>query len=168
MSVSSCENISISERIRRESARGEFAYWQPEHEAEWRAEAPPRPEPFITDFATRVIVVPNQLLILRRHDEYGEFAAVIECGKSYLVGRDVATADFIANHTTKLTGWKKPAYAWAVANPLWKLTFDQHGLSWHVNSGGKYVEFALPYHDAGGEKNWISQSGKTLVLVNVD
>ena len=39
---------------------------------------------------------------------------------------------------------------------------------WHVYVRGEYVSFELPFHDAGGERLYISQDGRTKVHVDED
>jgi len=50
------------------------------------------------------------------------------------------------------------AYAWCVANPsrMLVLTSTKPGLIYHIAKRGEYVEFGLPHHCHGGEKNWVS------------
>lgn len=163
-----CESESIAARMQREANRGDFAYWSDELEAEWKAEAGDRPACYIPPGAQRVFCRPNHNQMLRRHDNYGSWVAILEAGRSYLVGDKVPMTKFISDFLEHMKPWMREAYQWAIANPLWALHCDIGSFSWKISATQNYVEFELPHHDAGGEKSWVSHDGCTMVLVNDD
>lgn len=57
-----------------------------------------------------------------------------------------------------------------IANPsrMLVLTSTTSHLIYHICKRGEYVEIGLPHHSHGGEKYWVSRTGKTKVLINVD
>lgn len=103
-----------------------------------------------------------------KRDEYGTWDKAIEAGKSYMVGSDVPTPEFLRKSRSSLTGWMKMAYRWVLMNPDHKLNVSGKRLEYCVSKRGEYVDIALPHHDKGGEKNWITRDGRTKILVNVD
>jgi hypothetical protein len=105
-----------------------------------------------------------------RDDAYGTWEKSIDCGRSYLVGREVPTASFLATHTSKMQPWQKLIFHWVVANPSLCLVLESfdRSLYYTVSLRGEYVEFGLPHQDQGGEKHWVSRDGLNRVLVNVD
>ena len=100
--------------------------------------------------------------------EYGDWNNALESGRSYLCGASTPMTQFLKAHTSSLNWWQKMAYAWCMANPSKKLVLISKKLEWSIYKRGEYVEFGLPHQDKGGEKHWISQNGKSRVLVNVD
>ena len=64
--------------------------------------------------------------------------------------------------------YKRQAYAWARQNPDRVLTLYSRPFSWHVYQRGEYVSFTLPFHDSGGEKEYISRDGVSRIKVNDD
>jgi hypothetical protein len=92
----------------------------------------------------------------------------IAAGKSYLVGNGVPTAEFLRTHRSPLNPWQRLAYQWALENPTKRLVVISSRHEWHIYKRGEYVEFGLPYQDRGGERHYISNNGKTKILVNVD
>lgn len=100
---------------------------------------------------------------------YFKFEEGLIAGRNYLVGDDsVPMSQFIKEHRSPCSKWQGLAYLWAKANPDKKLVVDTPTMSWEVYTRGEYVEFALPHHDAGGERHYISENGKSKILVNVD
>lgn len=105
---------------------------------------------------------------------------LIESGKSYLVGKEVPTAKFIREHTSRLTAWQSFAALWASENPTQQLTIETSTWSRALrrcyvicarafgDPNGTVVEIGLPHHDAGGERHWVTRDCKNRVLVNVD
>lgn len=101
------------------------------------------------------------------------YAEMEEHGRSYMVGTDVPMDKYRKSHSSYLRSdhWLAYAVEWAFNNPDKKLKVETNRLSYVVYMGGTdYVEIALPYHDRGGEKNWIVRSDNRLkkLLVNVD
>jgi len=144
-----------------------FEYWDADSAEHWKDCAPePEPAPRLPG-VPYVEIVPNY-----RHpghrDKYASFAASIASGKSYMVGKDVPDAAFIKSHRSPLTAWQREAFAWAQRNPYYRLRFTLGRCEWEVYSRGEYVELALPHQDAGGERHYISQNGRSKILVNVD
>lgn len=168
MSEVVCESESIEDRMQREAQRGDFAYWSPELEAEWKAEAGDRPACYVPPAAQRVCCRPNHNQMLRRHDRYGSWVAILEAGRDYLVGNKVPVTQFILDFSEHMKPWMCEAYQWARANPLWTLYCDIGFQSWKISATQEYVEFELPHHDAGGEKAWVTRDGLVMVQVNED
>lgn len=157
------------ERIAWEQKRGEFAYWSPEAESRWRAlagEKPSMPDLVGVNRWSRRIRPNSRAPGV--WDEPYTWEKMLECGRSYMVGSQVPMTQFIQSHRSALTDWQQVAYAWAVANPMWRLCVDAPGNEWEVSTEGEYVVFALPHQDAGGERHYVSNNGKSKVLVNVD
>jgi len=102
------------------------------------------------------------------HDKWDTWQAILEAGRSYLVGSDVPMETFIRTHKSPLVGWMPAAFRWCSVNPLYRLKFSTPGRDWYVYKRGEYVTFELPHHDAGGEKAWVSCDGKSRILINVD
>ena len=100
--------------------------------------------------------------------KYGSWEKALESGRSYLCGESTPMGQFLKAHTSSLNWWQKMAYAWCIVNPSKKLVLISKKLEWSIYKRGEYVEFGLPHQDKGGEKHWISQNGKSRVLVNVD
>lgn len=103
-----------------------------------------------------------------KDDKYRSWDQSIETGHSYLVGDRMTREQFLTSHTSRLSPWMQHAFHWCVMNPEKCLRLDGARLEWRVYARGEYVNFSLPYHDHGGEKDWISVDGKTKVLINVD
>lgn len=100
--------------------------------------------------------------------EYWFWDRTIEAGKSYMVGDKISMTKFLKSHSSPLCAWQKLAYQWAIENPDQILHVENRTHEWRVFLHGEYVEFELPYHEKGGERNYVTRSGKTKVLVNVD
>lgn len=168
-SVTQAPPKEIGERIAWEGTRGEFAYWSLEAEARWRAMAGERPSvpdlPGVSRWSCRVR--PNSRAPGVWDDPY-TWDRMLECGRSYMVGKDVPMEQFIRSHRSAMIEWQKVAYAWARANPLWRLCVDTAGKEWEVSTEGEYVVVALPHHDSGGERHYVSNNGRSKILVNVD
>lgn len=171
------EITTIENAMKAQHARGPFAYWSEAAEAAWRAEAPPEPEaPVIRGkygFPNYCTVTPNSGIVRRRglgakEESYGTWEGALDAGRSYLVGDSVPMAQFIRQHRSQLTAWQKIVYAWCVANPYWQVRLKTPGRDWEIYKEPEFVMFALPHHDAGGERHSISRDGKTKVLINVD
>jgi len=103
-----------------------------------------------------------------RVSEWRTWDKALKAGRSYLVGDVVPMTNFIAKYRSELTDWQKEAFIWASANPFYKLKLSTPGKEWEVYLSGEMVEFALPHHDYGGERHYISQDGKAKVLINED
>lgn len=101
-------------------------------------------------------------------DKYRSWDKSVETGHSYLVGRSMTREEFLASHTSRLSAWMQLAFHLCVMQPEKCLRLVGPRLEWLVYARGEYVTFSLPYHDHGGEKDWISVDGKTKVLINVD
>lgn len=165
--------MTITESIHHQNSRGDFAYWPVQAEAQWKAANVPQPESpdlklrdkygFPHGFAE---VRPNSYAAIE--SEYRKWDKAIEGGKDYMVGDSQDMETFIRTHRSALTAWQKIAYAWATANPFYKLDVRIGRNEWSIYQRGEYVDFYLPHHDAGGEKSYISRDGKTKVLINVD
>lgn len=164
---------TIERRIARETGRGEFAYWPKDDEIAWHLQAPRRPTLAEVAAACPAVSMSGVAVVANHHavtkSKYHQWDAQIECGKGYLVGEDVPLDEFLAKHTTPLIGGRPQLWQWAMDNPFYKLVLRPAGQWYEVyKSGDDFVEFALPHHDYGGEKNWVSRDGKTQVLVNLD
>ena len=101
---------------------------------------------------------------------FGTWEKALDIGRSYLVGSSVPIGEFLRVHTSSLNEWQRTAYDWCIANPsrLLVLTSTKPSLIYHICKRGEYVEIGLPHHSHGGEKYWVSRTGKTKVLINVD
>jgi hypothetical protein len=101
---------------------------------------------------------------------FGTWEQALDIGRSYLVGSSVPMGEFLRVHTSSLNEWQRMAYDWCLANPsrLLVLTSTTSPLIYHICKRGEYVEIGLPHHSHGGEKYWVSRTGKTKVLINVD
>jgi len=153
------------DRLQWEYKRGEFMYWDAGAEARWRSFNSPRPLfPRIPGVSG---VRPNSRAPGVWDKPY-TWEKMLECGRSYMVGSSVPMGEFIKRHKSSLTDWQKLAYAWAVENPLWRLQVETPGREWEINTEGEYIVFALPHQDAGGERHYITNNGRSKVLVNVD
>jgi hypothetical protein len=104
----------------------------------------------------------------RKQTEYWFWDRMIEAGKSYMVGDNITMSKYLKSHSSPLCDWQKMAYQWAIENPDQILHVENGTHEWRVFLHGEYVEFELPYHEKGGERNYVTRSGKTKVLVNVD
>lgn len=105
------------------------------------------------------------------HLEPGEFAfwtRIIESGKSYLVGDDWSMSQFLKRYSSPLSNWQRMAYDFAIQNPMLVLHVETDRYEWNVYLRGEYVEFRLPYHDKGGEKSYVTRTGRTKVQVDDD
>ena len=96
------------------------------------------------------------------------WSEIIDIGRSYMVGRQVTIEDFLKSHTSIMRGWYRLAFAYCMNHPLVKLAIENDRRHYRVYRRGEYVIFSLPYHDHGGEYDWVSRDGETKVLVNVD
>lgn len=161
---------SITAHIHAQQARGPFAYWPPEAEAAWKARQVAQPAPprlcNAQGFPLHCPVYPNLYAV--QSTPYDTWDAAIACGRSYLVGDAVPLSEFLRTHTSALTPAQKVAWSWARVNPAYKFTVSVRGKDWEIYQRGQYVVFALPHHDAGGERTYISRDGRTKVLINVD
>lgn len=134
----------------------------------------------VVDAHYSVTVAENPYFAAESQDATWTWEKLIECGKAYLVGKEVPTEKFIREHTSRLTVWQSFAALWALENPTQKLIVET--VDWSRaprrcyvicarafgDPNGAVVEIGLPHHDAGGERHWISRDCKTRVLVNVD
>jgi hypothetical protein len=94
-----------------------------------------------------------------RNDPFGNWDESIDCGRSYLVGREISLSSFLATHTSKLRQWQKLAFHCAVVNPSLCLVLEsfERILYYTVSLRGESVEFGLLQQEQGGEKHWISR-----------
>jgi len=172
--MTTTETVDWSEHIRKQNARGVFAYWDPAVELAWKAQAPDPPK--LPRIVGRQRGWQSYVPISARPNsrtpcldpEDRTFKWKLDMGRSYMVGRDTPMSAYIRSHRSPVTAWQKIAYAWALANPFYKLKITMPGRKWEVYAEGDYVMFALPYHDAGGERHYVSANGRSKVLINVD
>ena len=75
---------------------------------------------------------------------------------------------FLHVYRRPMLDWMVAAYAWARQNPDRVLTLYSGPFSWHVYQRGEYVSFTLPFHESGGEKEYISRDGVSRIKVNDD
>jgi len=106
-------------------------------------------------------------------ENYGKWHDIVEAGKNYMVGSTRETKGFLKSHSSGLSDWQRLAMEYLEKNPKKYLTIETRGrrpFSWRVIPYPEFVDFALPYHGQGGEKNyvvkWTRQTRK--ILVNVD
>ena len=107
-----------------------------------------------------------------REDPWATWQALMETAKSYMVGRDKSMAYYLKHYRSSLTPWQKTAWAWAMQernkNRALFVEFYQPRRHWRIHRRGEYVDIALPYHDAGGEKCYSSIDGKTKIQTDDD
>jgi len=154
-------------RLRWEYGRGEFQFWDVGAEARWRAINPPRPSLPLLPGVGFGMIRPNSRAPGVTAEVF-QYEDTLRMGRSYLVGASVPMDQFVKRHRSSLTDWQKAAYTWAVENPLWRLMVDTPGKEWEVSVEGDYVVLALPHQDKGGERHYVTNNGRSKVLVNVD
>lgn len=108
-----------------------------------------------------------------RESVYNSFDKCLEGGRDYLCGKLLDMELFKKKYRSAITNWMKHIVIYSYHHPDEKLVFtidkgNFGSLTYHIYRRGEYVEIALPYHDEGGEKNWITRNLKTKYLVNVD
>ncbi len=103
-----------------------------------------------------------------RPDPWASWEKALADGQSYLCDSSVSRAAFLRLYQRPLLDWMALAYTWARQNPDRVLTLTGRRFSWHVYQRGEYVSFKLPFHDNGGEKEYISRDGLTRIMVNDD
>ena len=137
--------------------------------------APPAPvglediERLAPSYQVSVLAEPNVYGPSRdRPDPWATWEAALADGQSYLCGSAVSREAFLRVYRRRLLEWMVPAYAWARQNPDRVLTLYSRCFSWHVYQRGEYVSFKLPFHDSGGEKEYISRDGVSRIKVNDD
>lgn len=101
-------------------------------------------------------------------DQYGQWDAMLQLARSYMVGDDKPMNEYIRSHRSPLTRWQKLAYRWAQENPESLLVLESRSHLWNVYVRGEYIEFALPHHGMGGERHYASRNGKSKILTNLD
>lgn len=98
-----------------------------------------------------------------------EYDAALQSGKSYLVGDEWPMSEFLASYRNRCKTWQTAIAAFCWDNQRTTVEVDQENYYWKFYRRGEYVEFALPYHDKGGERNWIAKPPFDFrVLVNMD
>jgi hypothetical protein len=100
--------------------------------------------------------------------EYAYWAKVIEEGKSYMVGDRCSASEYLKKYSSPLSKWQQLAYDYAIQNPKWILHIKTKTHEWRIFQRGEYVEFTLPYQTRGGEKSYVSRTGRTKVQVDDD
>jgi len=110
----------------------------------------------------------NEYARPERKDDYTTWDAIIEAGRSYMVGSKTPMDEYLRSHSSNLTLWQRMAYDWCKANPNQRLVVENARYEYHVYLRGEFVEIGLPYHGQGGERHWVTRDGKRKVLVNVD
>lgn len=75
---------------------------------------------------------------------------------------------FLKRYSLPLSSWQRMAYDFAIQNPMLVLHVETDRYEWNVYLRGEYVEFRLPYHDKGGEKSYVTRTGRTKVQVDDD
>ncbi len=101
-------------------------------------------------------------------DQWATWEAALAAGQSYLCGPSVSRAAFLRTYRRSMLNWMIPAYVWARQNPERVLTLMSRRYTWRVYQRGEYVVFQLPFHDSGGEKEYISRDGVSRIKVNDD
>ena len=91
-------------------------------------------------------------------------------GRSYMVGEQVSLTDFVDSHTSKCTDWQRIVARYCMEYPKAqiRIMIDRPPLEYLIYRQGEFVVIALPYHDKGGEKTWVTQDCREKILVNVD
>jgi hypothetical protein len=93
---------------------------------------------------------------------------ILESGRSYMVGTETPMPEYLRTHRRPMRTWQKLAYQWCMANPDRTLVLRSDRHEWNVYKRGDCVEFGLPHQDLGGERHYVSQTGSSMILVNVD
>lgn len=101
-------------------------------------------------------------------DDFEKFENMLAAGKSYLYGENMPMEGYLKKAKSSLTEWQKFAFEFCINNPSITLHFSFFKTEWKVYKRGEYVNFSLPFHDKGGEKDYVSLNGKTKYLINVD
>lgn len=102
-------------------------------------------------------------------DQFRRWDHSIECGRDYLCGNDYPMDRFLAEQTTSIQSYMIPVVLFCWDNPLVLIQFMTLGhREYAIYRRGEYIVISLPYHDCGGEKDWITRDFKTKVLINVD
>lgn len=102
------------------------------------------------------------------YQSYTGWDESVRMGRDYMVGSGVSIPTFMKTHARSMQLWQRFAYIWAMANPDKILEVESSRFEWQIYLRGEYVEFVLPHHDRGGEKAFISRTGKTMIWVNND
>lgn len=95
----------------------------------------------------------------------------IQAGCNYMAGECIPVSQFVELFTVPLTGWQRVAHVWCMANPKLQLELIDRSASpqeYIVGRRGEYVEFILSRRRFNKDKRWISKTGRTKVLVDVD
>ena len=100
--------------------------------------------------------------------EFAYWSRTIEAGKSYLVGDSWSMCRFLKSYSSPLSRWQRMAYDFAIQNPKIVLHVETYRHEWRVYLRGEYVEFRLPSQEKGGEKSYVTRTGKTKVQVDDD
>ena len=103
-----------------------------------------------------------------RPDPWSSWEKALAAGQSYLCDSSITRAAFLRLYRRPLLDWMALAYTWARGNPDRVLTLKSRCFSWHVYQRGEYVSFKLPFHNSGGEKEYISRDGLSRIKVNDD
>lgn len=107
----------------------DFDFWPQARVDQWLAKAPteydePRLE-YQKDGRPEVLygrAIPNGEGLRYQEEKWG-WNESLESGRSYLVGKEVPMPEFLKHHRSALTDWQKAAFAWAKANPFYKVHF---------------------------------------------
>lgn len=127
-----------------------------------------------TSYRTHIVVHDCYEWYTKQNESWGKWDLIIEAGKSYMVGSDVPTEKFLKTHSSGLSDWQKLAFEWAVQNKGKVMVITtgtvQRPFTWHVTCYDEYVDFSLPHHGEGGERNYVVQISRPTrkILVNVD
>lgn len=92
----------------------------------------------------------------------------VESSRNWMVGKEWELSRFIKTHTRSMQPWQKLAFIWAMNHPDMILEIESDRFAWQVYMMGEYVEFFMPDHGKGGEKIFISRTGKTMLWVGKD
>lgn len=105
----------------------------------------------------------------RTDDRYGTWDAVIAEGKSYLEGAEIPTDIFIKRNRSAVRHWLRSPCAYAYQHPETTVEIHTAQRRYRIYRRGEYVNIGLPYHNFGGEKDWVTMPPfRTKILVNVD
>ena len=101
-------------------------------------------------------------------DRWATWEAALAAGQSYLCGPSISREAFLRLYRRPLLDWMVPAYTWARQNPDRVLTLNSRRFAWRVYQRSEYVVFQLPFHDSGGEKEYVSRDGVSRIKSNDD
>lgn len=100
--------------------------------------------------------------------KYNTWDGIIESGRDYLFGSDCSMEKFLKRSSSNMPEWMQIAVAICNEHPEAQFNVRNGRQEYRIYKRGEYVQVSLPYHDAGGEYDWVTRDGKRRVQVNQD